>query len=32
MMADAESASPSVEGGQADVTVSADGIIEVNLP
>ncbi|WP_022961764.1 SIMPL domain-containing protein [Halopseudomonas pelagia] len=32
MMADAESASPSVEGGQADVTVSADGVIEVNLP
>ena len=32
MMADAESAIPSVEGGQADVTVSADGIIEVNLP
>ncbi|PAU88380.1 hypothetical protein CK507_07490 [Pseudomonas sp. WN033] len=32
MMADAEMASPSVEGGQADVTVSADGVIEVNLP
>lgn len=32
MMADAESASPSVEGGQADVSVSADGVIEINLP
>lgn len=33
MMADAESAAaPSVEGGQADVTVSADGVIEVTLP
>ncbi|MFO7706464.1 MAG: SIMPL domain-containing protein [Halopseudomonas sp.] len=32
MMADAESASPSVEGGQADVSVSADGVIEINVP
>lgn len=32
MMADSESASPSVEGGQADVSVSADGVIEIQLP
>lgn len=32
MSADMEMSSPSVEGGQADVTVSADGLIEVTLP
>lgn len=32
MLSDAESASPSIEGGQADVSVSADGVIEINLP
>lgn len=30
--ADAQMATPSVEGGEADVTVSADGVIEVQLP
>lgn len=32
MAADAEMAAPAVEGGQADVTVSADGTIEVQMP
>lgn len=32
MAADAEMASPAVEGGEADVTVSADGVIEVQVP
>lgn len=32
MAADAEMAAPSVEGGEADVSVSADGTIEVQLP
>ncbi|PKM30668.1 MAG: hypothetical protein CVV07_05440 [Gammaproteobacteria bacterium HGW-Gammaproteobacteria-11] len=32
MSADMEMATPSVEGGQADVSVSADGIIEVLMP
>ena len=32
MAADAEMATPAVEGGEADVTVSADGVIEVQLP
>lgn len=32
MAADREMSTPSVEGGQADVTVSADGLIEVTLP
>lgn len=31
-MADSESASPSVEGGQADVTLNATGTIEVTMP
>ncbi len=31
-MADSESASPSVEGGQADVTLNANGTIEVTMP
>jgi predicted secreted protein len=31
-MADAEMATPSLEGGQSDVTVSADGVIEVTMP
>ena len=30
--ADAQMATPAVEGGEADVTVSADGVIEVQLP
>ncbi len=30
--ADAKMAAPAVEGGEADVTVSADGVIEVQLP
>lgn len=32
MAADAEMAAPAVEGGEADVSVSADGIIEVQIP
>lgn len=32
MAADAEMAAPAVEGGEADVSVSADGVIEVQLP
>lgn len=32
MAADREMSAPSVEGGQADVTVNADGVIEVDLP
>lgn len=32
MAADREMAAPTLEGGQADVTVSADGVIEVDLP
>ncbi|HDZ56495.1 MAG TPA: DUF541 domain-containing protein [Pseudomonas xinjiangensis] len=32
MAADREMSVPSVEGGQADVTVSADGVIEVSIP
>lgn len=32
MMAESDSIAPSVEGGQADVTVSADGVIEVDMP
>lgn len=31
-MADSESVSPSVEGGQADVTLNANGTIEVTMP
>lgn len=32
MAADVEAAAPAVEGGEADVSVSADGVIEVELP
>lgn len=32
LAADAEMAAPSVEGGEAEVTVSADGVIEVQMP
>ncbi|PRB84315.1 SIMPL domain-containing protein [Pseudomonas sp. MYb185] len=32
MAADMEMATPAVEGGEADVTVSADGVIEVQVP
>ncbi|MFA5677271.1 MAG: SIMPL domain-containing protein [Pseudomonas sp.] len=32
MAADAEMAAPAVEGGEADVQVSADGVIEVQMP
>jgi predicted secreted protein len=31
-MADAEMSAPNLEGGQSDVTVSADGVIEVSIP
>lgn len=31
-MADMEMSAPSLEGGQSDVTVSADGVIEVSMP
>lgn len=32
MVADAKMATPAVEGGEADVTVNADGVIEVQMP
>lgn len=32
MAADAKMATPAVEGGEADVTVNADGVIEVQMP